>query len=245
MTNFLRAMMIASFACVLLLVGGCKKSVEGEDKAYQANVAKLGELQAQYPGFKPALEARLASGKEIYDAAASLSDDAKIEKLSAANKALSGGFVSDLQGLDAKIKKLREKRVEAAAKAGDESSRAAAKLAADDADKTLTRVEKTLETGAKDDAGANAVLKKVVADIETAQSAIDKVLEVDKSKKDDAAAKDDAKAAADAKEKADAEAKVADWKCEFCGTMNKHDHGKCDSCGAARPAAPEAKADGK
>lgn len=226
--------LVVLLAFMMLLVGGCSKSVEGEEKAWKANVAKVEELKAQYPGFGAAFDARLESAKKVYEEASSLSDDAKIEKLSAANGKLRGGFVSDLDGLDAKIKKVREKRVEAAAQAGDAQSAAAAKLAAGDADKTLTRIEKTLQTGAKDEAGANAVLKKVLADLKTAESTIDKVLEVDKSKKDAKQAAADEDKAADAKAKADAEAKVADWKCEFCGTMNKHTHGKCESCGAPR-----------
>ena len=233
--------LLALLAFMLLLVGGCSKSVEGEEKAWKANVAKVEELKAQYPGFGAAFDARIEAAKKIYDEAGSLSDDAKIEKLSAANGKLRGGFVTDLDGLDKKIKAVREKRVEAAAKAGDAASAAAAKLAAEDADKTLTRIEKTLKDGAKDEAAANAVLKKVLEDLKTAESTIDKVLEVDKGKKDARQAAEDEKNAADAKAKADAEAAVADWKCEFCGTMNKHDHGKCESCGAPRGDKKEAK----
>jgi colicin import membrane protein len=237
MTNLSRVV-IALFAVFALLVGvSCKKSVEGEEKAWKANVAKLQELEAQYPGFKPALQARLASAQSVYDAASSLSDDAKIEKLSAANSALRAGFVTDLDGLDAKIKKVREKRVEAAAKAGDASTQAAAKLAAEDADKTLDRIEKTLASGAADEAAANAVLKKVKADLETAESTIDKVLQVDQDKKDEKQADADAKAKAEADAKAAEEAKVAPWKCEHCGSSNPHDQQKCESCGAPRPEA--------
>lgn len=211
-------------------VAACSKSVEGEQKRWDANVAQVRALTAKYPGFKAALEGRLARSQAIYDGAASLGDEAKIEKMSEANNAISAGFVHDLEHLDETLKKLREARVEAAAKAGDDSSRLAAKLAADDAGKTIDRVDATLATGAKDEAGADAVLKKIIADIATAQSAIDKVVKVDKAKADDAKSKADA----DAKSKADADAKVAPWKCPYCGAENSHEHGACSGCGAPR-----------
>lgn len=211
-------------------VAACSKSVEGEQKKWDANVAQVRALTAKYPGFKAALEGRLARAQTIYDAAGSLGDEAKIEKMSEANNTISAGFVHDLEHLDETLKKLREARVEAAAKAGDESSRLAAKVAADDAGKTIDRVDATLATGAKDEAGADAVLKKIVADIATAQSAIDKVVKVDRDKADDAKAKADA----EAKSKVEAEAKVAPWKCPYCGAENSHEHGACTGCGAPR-----------
>ncbi|MCB9716185.1 MAG: hypothetical protein H6712_20125 [Myxococcales bacterium] len=84
------------------------------------------------------------------------------------------------------------------------------------------------------EAGADAVLAKIVDDLKTAQSAVDKVTKVDQAKKDDAKAKEDAKTDAEAKAKADAEAKVARWTCEYCGSSNPHDATSCSSCGAPR-----------
>lgn len=218
----------------LSLAGGCKKTVEGEQKAYEANVAEVNALKATYPGFAGVLDARLENAKGIHEAASSMSGDAQIEKLSEANAALSGGFVSELRAVEKKVEELRKKRVEAAAQAGDESSRLAAKVAAQDAEKTLDRVDETLKNGATDEAGATAVVGKVKADVDTALAAVTKVLTADKEKKDAKQAETDEKAAKEAKEKADADAKVADWKCEYCGTTNKHDAKTCESCGAPR-----------
>jgi hypothetical protein len=227
-------LLILFLALTLTLVGGCKKTVEGEQKAYEANVAEVTALKATYPGFSSVLDARLENAKGIYGAASSLSGDDQIAKLSEANAALSGGFVSELRSVEKKVEELRKKRVEAAAKAGDESSRLAAKVAAGDAEKTLERVEKTLKSGASDEAGANAVVSKVKADVDTALAAVTKVLAADKEKKEAKQSEADEKAAKEAKDKADAEAKVADWKCEYCGTKNKHDAKTCESCGAPR-----------
>ena len=232
--------LLALFTAILL-VTGCSKTVEGESKAWTANVAKVNELMAQYPGMKPALEARLATAQKSWDAASGQSGDGQIDAMAKANSELNAGFVNDLKGLDAKLKKLRESSVEVAAKAGDDSSRLGAKVAAEDAQKTVTRVEKTLADGAKDEAAATAVMKKVIGDIETAQSAIDKVSAVDKDKTDKKA--EDEKAADEkaAAEKAAADAAVADWTCEFCDKKTPHPETNCGGCGAPRPAEKPAK----
>lgn len=232
----LHSALLALFTAILL-VTGCSKTVEGESKAWTANVGQVNALMAQYPGMKPALEARLAAAQKSWDATSSMSGDAQIDAMAKANAELKAGFVDDLQGLDAKLKKLRESSVEVAAKAGDDSSRLGAKVAAEDAQKTVARVEKTLADGAKDEAAATAVMKKVLADIDTAQSAINKVSAVDKDKTEKKA--EDEKAAQDKADadKAAADAAVADWTCEYCSTTNKHDVTACSSCGAPRPEA--------
>ncbi len=232
-------------AMVALLLAGCSKSVEGEQKAWKANVAKVNAMKAEYPGFKPALEARMTAAEKVYAEAEGLSGDAQIDKLSAANSALVGGWVNKLKTLDADMKKLREKRVEAAAKAGDESSRLGAKVAAQDAQKALDRAEASLKSGAKDDASAKAVVDKIASDIKTATKAVDKVLEVDKKKKDAKETKAKDKDDKAAKTKADAEAKVAPWSCEYCGSENPHTEGKCKSCGAPKGKKKDSKKDAK
>lgn len=218
------------FAAMLLMVAGCKKSVEGETQRWEAGVKDVKALAAQYPGFKPALDARLAAAQSIHDAAESLGDEEKIQKLSEANARLRDDFVGKLGALADTMKKLREKRVQAAAGAGDESSRLAAKVAAEDAGKALDRADATLASGASDEAAAVAVLDKIAADLDAADKAIDKVLGADADKKADAKSQ----AEADAKSKADAEAKVAPWKCEYCGAENPHTEGSCTACGAPR-----------
>lgn len=236
MPTILRSLpsLFSSLCLMVLLLVGCSKTAEGEQKAWTGNVQTVNELIATYPGFKPALEARLASATQTFDAAASLSGDEQVAKMAEANSALMQGFVRDLKGIERRMKELREKRVQAAAQAGDESTRLGAKLAAEDAQKALDRAQAALEEGAGDESSANAILAKVTADLKTAQSTIDKVLEADRSKKAEAEAKDEAAAEADAKAKADAEAKVAPWTCEYCESQNPHDATKCSSCGAPR-----------
>lgn len=227
-----------------MLAGACSKTVEGESNRWTANTATVAELSAQFPGFKPAIEARKQAAQKIYDAAAGLDGDAKIEKLSEANTTLMNGFVRELEVIDDRMKKLREGRVEAASLAGD-STKLGAKVAVEDAQKALDRAEAALKAGAADEAGAAAILKRVNGDLETAQAALDKLLAVDKAKKDDAAAAQKSEGDAKAAAAAAADAKVAPWKCEYCGNSNTHDKTSCESCGAARAADKAAKPDAK
>lgn len=218
-----------------LIFGGCSKSVEGESKRWEANTAQVSVLAASYPGFKAAIEARKAAASKIHDAAAGLEGDAKIEKLSEANRALMQGFVGDLEDLEGRMKKLRESRVEAASKASDDSARLGAKVAADDAQRALDRVEEALKNaGAADEASASAILKKLKGDLDTAQAAVDKVLAVDKAKQDDAAAKQKSEASKKEGDEAAAKAAVAPWKCGYCDSENPHDETSCKSCGAPK-----------
>lgn len=221
----LTAMMLFTFAC--------SKSVEGESQRWTTNAARVTELGALYPGFKPALQARQQAAQQIFDAASGLGDEQKIAKLSEASGALMAGFVGDLDDIDDKMKKLRAARVDVAAKVGD-TSRLGAEVAAEEAQKTLERVEATLKSGATDEASAAAIVRQMKADLDAAQAVLDKLLAADKAKKSDAA---DAKKDAEAAKKdaaAAAEAKVAPWKCAYCSSENPHDETSCKSCGAPK-----------
>jgi len=234
-TSLLFELLIAT----TLIVGACSKSVEGESRKWDSNSVQLAELSATYPGFRPALEARKAAAAKIHDAAAGLDGDAKIAKLSEANTAMMQGFVGELDALDGQMKKLRESRVEVTTKAS-EATRLGAKVAAEDAQRALDRADTTLKAGATDETAAVAVLRKLKGDLDTAQSALNKVLEIDKAKQDKTA---DAKQSEASKKTADdaaAAAKVAPWKCSYCSSENPHDGTACKSCGAPRAEAKPA-----
>lgn len=244
MTTLNRSL-LALLATVMFLLGGCSKTVEGEQESWATNVKQVSALQATYPGFEPALKARMAEAEAVHAEAEGLSGDAKIEKLSAANSALTRGYVGKLKRIDADMKALREKRVKAAAKASDASSRLGAKVAAEDAQKALDRTEAALKRGASDEASANAVVDRIVSDLSTATKAVDEVLKADRDKKDAKAEDAEAKDAKAAAAKVDADAKVAPWSCEFCGSENPHTAGKCESCGAPKGKAKAAAKDAK
>ncbi len=75
---------------------------------------------------------------------------------------------------------------------------------------------------------ANVILKKVTADLESAQKTLDRVTKSAKDKKAEEAKPvgDIAPAAKDDK--------PVDWKCEYCDTANKPDRATCGNCGADR-----------
>ncbi len=218
---------------LVMTLGACSRTVEGESKRWTANTARVAELSAQYPGFAPAIEARKVSAQKIHDTADSLQGEPQIQKLTEASTALMGGFVGELDTIDDKMKRLREARVDAAAQAGD-STKLGAKVAVEDAQRALDRAEVVLKSGATDEASAAAVLKKVSSDLDTARSTLDKLVAADKAKRDEAAGQQKASADSKAAGAAAAEAKAAPWKCEYCGSSNTHDHASCESCGAAR-----------
>lgn len=213
----------------MVAIGACKKSVEGESKAWTSNTAQVKELLTLYPAFAPAINEQLQTAQAVFDQAKGLAEEQAAEKLAAANSALTKGFVGKLGGLDQRVKGLRGKLVDAATASGDEGDRLGVKVAAEDATKTLAQIEAALKVGAKDVASADVVLKKLDSDLETAEKNIDKVIKAAKSKKDE-------KASASADKKADEvkkEAEKAPWTCEYCGSSNAADLTKCSSCGAA------------
>ncbi|HEY0134009.1 MAG TPA: hypothetical protein VGB85_08015 [Nannocystis sp.] len=233
--------LIGIVTAAVLFAGACSKSVEGENQRWDTFSTQVDRLAATYPGFRPAIEARKAAAKKQHDAAATLPDDQKIAQLSAANATLMEGFVNDLDFIDDEMKKLRESRVEVAANTS-EDTRLGAKVAAEDAQRALDRVEAALQTGATDEAAANALLQKLRTDLGTAQSALDKVLAIDQSKQTKAADAKQSEASKKAADEAAAAAKVAPWKCSYCSSENPHDATSCNSCGAPKA---DAKADAK
>ena len=83
--------------------------------------------------------------------------------MSKANNLLSGGFVGNLQGVDARVKTLRQEIVSLAGDATADDEKKVLAEAKVQVDKTLAVVDKVLAAGAKDAASAGAMLKKVGA----------------------------------------------------------------------------------
>jgi len=221
---------LIAVAIGLLGVLACKKSVEGESKAWTANIARVKQLGSLYPAFQPALDERLKTAQALYDGATGLAEEQAAEKMGAANAALVGGFVPKLEGLDKRMKDLRSKLVDAATAAGDESDRLGVKVVADAATKTLEQVDAALKAGAKDQASAETVVTKIEGDLAAAERDVAKVLGAAQAKKAEAeTAKADEKATEQKQEQA-----KAPWTCEYCGGSNEAALTQCSSCGAAR-----------
>lgn len=218
-------------AFVLLFAGACKKSVEGETKSWDSNVQTVKTLMSKYPGFKTPLESALTSATKVMDDAKALTDEeAKIQKMSEANGILNSGWVSDLNKVDDWKKSLRDQVSKVNTGTLDEGDRIAADFAVKNADRALNSVDRTLQSGAQDEATAASVLKSLKSEIDAATKDLAKILGNVKNKQNEAE-----KEKKDAEDKAKAEEeKVADWKCGYCEKSNKHDAKECGGCGAPR-----------
>jgi hypothetical protein len=227
-----------SVVALLFLVASCKKTVEGENKNWQRNVARVTQLQALYPGFANALKEQQKRAEDAMAAARAVSDPQQsAKKMADANALIDSGFVYTLSQIDAHVKSLREKLVTANTQAEHASDQAGAKAATDDAQRILKNVDDALKAGAPTADAAAAVVQKIDSDISSAASNLDRVIAAAQQRKAEAAKATAAATAAPAG--AAAVAKVQ-WKCTYCGHMNDDARQKCENCGAPRPTAKAA-----
>ena len=216
-----------------MLSAACKRTVEGEDQAWTANVKRVQELAAQYPGFAGALHEQQKRAEDAMTAARATSDKEQAAKqMGAANGMLNEGFVYTLGQLDSRTRALRQKLVDTTTATEHGSDQAGAKVATDDAQRILKNVDDALKTGAPDAASATAVLRKIDGDVSSASSNLDRVIASAKSRKQEAAK---AAAATGASGTSGAPAAAATWKCTYCGHVNDATAKKCTECGAPRP----------
>jgi hypothetical protein len=227
-----RGLLVAALG-VSLCVAACKKTVEGENQAWQRNVQRVNELAAVYPGFANALHEQQKHAEDAMAAARGVSDkELAAKKMAEANALLDGGFIYSLGQLDARSRSLREKIITAnndATQAGDPAS---ARLAADDAQRILRNLDDTLKTGAPNADAAAAVLRKIDGDLSSASANLDRVIAAARARKAEATK---AATAAPAAGGASAPVAVAQWKCTYCNHMNDDGRKKCENCGAPRP----------
>jgi hypothetical protein len=224
----------------MVLGVACKKTVEGENKAWDRNVAKVAELAALYPSFATALNEQKKRAEEAMAAARAISDhEQAAKKMADANALLeSSSFVGKLGGIDAKQKALREKSVTVSSAATDPADAAAAKAAVDDAQRILKNVDDALKAGAPTADAAMAVVRKIEDDLTSATANLDKVIAAAKAKKEAAAKTAQASAVPGATGGGPgaAPAKAPDWQCPYCKHMNPDARMTCTECGASKPA---------
>ncbi|MDF1566131.1 MAG: hypothetical protein P1V51_24075 [Deltaproteobacteria bacterium] len=252
----LSALLVAS----ALLLTGCSKSVEGESKAWTSNKAAADQLAVLYPAFSAPIKARIAEGEKAWAEAAGIADEkAKIEKMAEANKAVSGGFLGILKGLEQRTTKIRQNLVRVGGLTFDEADRMSAKAAIDDGNRILTGVDATLKAGAPDVNAATALLEKVKRDLDSVEKNLS-TLEANFKRKQKAAANLPAQAPAAvpaagaaagataagaaagapapagapaaAGTAAPAAAAAQAWKCEYCDATNEGTAKACKNCGA-------------
>jgi hypothetical protein len=215
----------------LTVFAACKKSVKGESKRWERANQTVDELAVQYPGFKSALEEQRSKAKAAMEAAEKISDEEeRIDKMSEANKLLTGGFIGQLGDVDKKEKKIRDEIVDAAGLAADEAARMSIQKAVEHAEHTLAEVDAVLKRGAPNKTEAAILLKKVTSDLNAAEKTLKRVTKGAEDKKAEAAEKGDVSGAPAA-----GEPEGATWTCAYCNTVNAAKRTTCSNCGADRP----------
>ncbi len=221
----------------VMILAGCKASVEGETKRWTTNKQKVQTMTALHSSFKKPLKQQLKKATALFDAAKEIGDkEQSAKKMARANSMLASGIVGKLESVDRKKKKLRDKIVTATTKARAKSDRLAAKLAAKDARRVLREVDRRLEDGASSVSAATAVLTRLNSDLDGSLRRMDKVIRSAKQKLKAKKGKKGKKgkpgaAPADRKAKPAAAGK---WKCEYCDKMHADKLKKCPNCGADR-----------
>lgn len=228
----------AALLLMVILAGlSCKKTVEGENKRWQRSTQQIQALTGLYPGFAAPLKARLTQAQALMDSAQQLSDkQAAANKMAEANSQLTSGFVGILGRIDGSMRSLREKVVTVSTSAATDTERQAAKTAADSAQRVLRSVTDLLKAGAADATAADAVARRVEADLRSADQSLDVVLRAQKERAQAAAKAQQAEAEAKRAQETAKEQATKPWKCEYCGHENPVSAEKCSNCGAPKPA---------
>jgi hypothetical protein len=230
-----------------LLCAGCKKTVEGENKAWDRNIQKVNELATLYPGFANALHAQQKAAEDAMAAARSVGDkEAAAKKMSEANSMLDAGFVYALGQIESRKRALSQKIISAATESEHGGDQVAARAAGDDAQRILKNVDDAIKAGAADPGAAQVILSKLSSDIQAASSNLDRVIDSAKKRKAEAAKATAPGAATPGAAAAPGAAATpvakVQWKCTYCNHMNDDARQKCENCGAPRatPKAPKA-----
>jgi hypothetical protein len=227
---------VAVVSIALALAGtACKRTQEGESKAWDRNIVRAQELSALYPGFAPAIQAQLAKAKSAMDAARAVSSpEEAAKKMAEANSLLSGGFMGGLGGAEAKVKQVREKIAAASASvpAGPEAE--AIRPVVAEAQRALGAVDEAFRRGASEPIAAAAIVRKADGELADAAASLDRVVDAAKKRQEAAKAAPGSAATAAGAASAAPKAVPATWKCSYCGRVQEGTGSRCSGCGAAR-----------
>jgi len=210
----------------LFLVNACGPSVEGETKAWDKNVKAMATAKADFPEFATIIDQKLTEAKALWEEAAGITEEeAKADKMSAANNLLSGGCIGNLVGMKAKIKDVDKKLEEVMKlrKGKDGEQKIYAEDAIKDAEKAIKKAKKALKSGSCDDVESR--YKKLAAAVTDLTTAITKLSATDKPTTDTTKAADGTSNDTKVDE-------VKMVKCEYCDTKTPANEAKCKSCGA-------------
>lgn len=112
---------LLSLVLGLVIFSACKKTVEGEKNAFDRNVQTLNQMSAKYPGFAEVMKEELNKAKQVFESAASISDEkSRIDKMSEANNVFYNGvsgllsrYESNVNNLQSSIRNIGNKSIDA------------------------------------------------------------------------------------------------------------------------------------
>lgn len=222
------------FLTIFTLIS-CKKTVEGENQAFESNLRQLNELMSEYPQFKPALQQCMNEGKKAMEEARKVSDEKqRIEKMAQANTTLYPISASDLNNIrNLKDKLKREISDESDLKKLSRNEQNTLDRAIDDARDAEKKADRYIMDHKADNlsemagyvANATRELNAAYDDLNRLKNRYKKPVE---NKDKD---KDKNNNSKDGKDSESNTSKVV--KCEYCGKKVDATKEKCESCGAS------------
>jgi DNA repair exonuclease SbcCD ATPase subunit len=218
----------------LFLSVSCQKTIEGEQRNFDANIQTLNEVSAKYPRFKGACETLKKDANKQMETARQLSEEkSKIEGMSAANTIASPVWVNNLSQMDSKINEIRDMITKAAQNAKDKNDSDAAWTASRQGEDAISEAKNKLEKAdVNNPSDAAAIVSSVMSNLEAAEKRLSDVVKTAQDKvAAEKKAENDAKADEDQK-KADEEKKKAPVKCGHCGQSSPAGSTKCGNCSA-------------
>ena len=234
---------LLTVATAITLIGsGCRKSVEGEGKKWDRNVAQAKEATVLYPGFATLIDAELAAAEAAMADMGTVADKkARAKQMALANAMLAKGTSAQLRGIERDIKDVQKSMITASSKAVDQSDRRAAEQATAMAEKALRQADAIMQKGATDSVATTALLKQARASLDQAEARLRQVVQSVERKKRAAAAKPTTSkpTSKTSTKQVSSKAKTAPaakkpWKCKYCGSLSDDKVLKCKSCGAGR-----------
>lgn len=222
----------------LFAINACGPTLESENEGWQKNLDAMTKLKSDFPVFTPLIDKKVEEAKKVWEEAEGISnEDQKLDKMVAANNVLEKGTIGNLRNMKSKISSLKSKKESMLRmKTPDyklESRMDDAKYAVE---KALKKADKVLYMTSDEFSmeEASGKIDQAWVALNDAYKEVEIIIEnINKENKSiqDAKKKEEQKIADDKKKEEDAK---KDVKCEYCGTLNKHDFKKCSSCGAPR-----------
>lgn len=215
----------------LFLVNACGPSIEGETKAWDSNLKSMETAKAKYPKFAETIDQKLVEAKALWEEAKGIKDeDAKAEKMEAANSLLSGGCVGNLSGMNSKISSIQTSidKVDRLRKGQEGEVKRYAKDAVKVAEKAIEKAKEALNGNSCDDVKrVYKNLSNAGTDLTTAVTKINAAVKEVEAKKDSSKVKETTTTKDTKKVE---EVKMV--KCPYCSVKNKKTNVKCTGCGA-------------